>query len=482
MIRVFLFIFVFCSQYVAGQNPDQTMRQAEVYFEAEEYNTAKNLYESVLHDAPHPWQRAILLYNIGTVLLKENRDEEALTYLQKAEQLELDFPLLQERLLSNLAIAKLQLAKNKLQKPNTKIEEHFAVIALLRESLNDINDAEQAKCLLRKSEGAENCPPSVELKQLQSEAKQLLTDVLKQEAEESSRQWKALLNLIAEHRPFEEILHQLLLSYDHLLIQEPIQDGATQRIYEMQNNLTEMASEEGKEFFRLSQQNLKLGMKALKEGKVLQGRIFILAAKENIQTLLDKLEKNNLESKQILKQAIRTETLSATLNRLKRQSIGHEATMSELDLILKNSLQHPLSAAADFLEAAKKEQAKQYQKGTEKNVDRGWEQMISTFLSGKQLAQSALESYLQDSSQLQKVISLQQQAIDEWKEALKQLESILSESQEQSNQQKTEKEKAPLPENSISEVIRTLQDMENDDKSRPRLQNVPTKKEIKKPW
>jgi len=84
----------------------EDMPEAAAYYDVGEYRNARELYEQKAQETDlQPWERAILLYNIGTAYLSEGNWKEAIDTLKAVPLEDNPSPLLRERRDRNLAIA-----------------------------------------------------------------------------------------------------------------------------------------------------------------------------------------------------------------------------------------------------------------------------------------------------------------------------------------------------------------------------------------
>jgi len=189
-MRIFIFQLLLCacawlsihSVAASVSSLDRSMRQAEVYFEAGNYTQARSQYELLEGDYLAPWQQAIIAYDIATTWLAQDKWEEALAAFQNISLKNGELPLLQQRLTINMALARLRLAEQSLQKlaNNSKVDEadYKASLMLLRQVLVDIEQARQASCKLYEAEGRSTCKASVEIEQMHAKTKNLLATLL----------------------------------------------------------------------------------------------------------------------------------------------------------------------------------------------------------------------------------------------------------------------------------------------------------------
>ena len=167
---------------VDGQVMSASIRLADSYFDAGDYARAEAEYATIREDSMPPWEQAILLYDLGTVLMAAGKYEEALTRFQAAEALATGLPLLEQRLSANRALANLMIVKAHLKTLQGNVEannrDYYRTILLFRQLDRNIKTATSAWCALALAKGAMQCPPSLNLEEMQSEVQSLYTELL----------------------------------------------------------------------------------------------------------------------------------------------------------------------------------------------------------------------------------------------------------------------------------------------------------------
>ncbi len=78
---------------------------ARVYFETTQYEKAVRCYKEILQQEVTPAQKALISFNLGTVLLAQNQFNEALSFFERIVLSGEDNPLLLRRLYTNMATA-----------------------------------------------------------------------------------------------------------------------------------------------------------------------------------------------------------------------------------------------------------------------------------------------------------------------------------------------------------------------------------------
>lgn len=189
MKAFYLLILLSWTFMVFGQErllDKKQVRQAEVLFEAHEYLRAANSYQHLLQESYTVWERSLLSYNLGSVLIAEKRWNEAITTFGEVSIDNKTSPLLLFRLKTELAWAYWQLGLSALTQQNMKGADDA-----LQSALQELALAQKAYCLLTYAEGVETCSSEPDLTSLQAmiQRQKLLT----QQTPEAHSQGASLL-------------------------------------------------------------------------------------------------------------------------------------------------------------------------------------------------------------------------------------------------------------------------------------------------
>lgn len=167
---------------VFGQDADAVMREARIYYDAGDFEQANVQYRSLQDANLLPWQGEVAAYDRGTALLAQGRWEEALNVFHAIWIEDSNMPLLSQRIKSNVALAKLLMAKSHLtdlEKNSTAgLDEYIKLFFLFREAFDDIETAKGSTCILDKAEGAKACGPYPDLDEMYLEASTLYAQLL----------------------------------------------------------------------------------------------------------------------------------------------------------------------------------------------------------------------------------------------------------------------------------------------------------------
>lgn len=595
LLRSVVLSSVFCTLccFAAAQD-DSAMREARLYFDAGDFVRAASQYKSMIDESLPPWQKDIITYNYGTVLLAQGRWEEALAAYDSIT-INTNTPLfLLQNLKTNFALAQLLSANSQQQtlEENAKstLDDYNILIIHYREALDAIEAAKEISCRLSKAEGAEQCEEDANLIEMRLEAKRqlakllhnflnkMLTNANLQEdgfalltsvktmlqhldflmntpkdsdsklnyqalflQEDTSWRplWKAiesslekkstkeqqdlfqkaesafsdgiasmergdyiqskkaieiavsslesLLQLVFEEKSLKDTVQRVLSHYTLVLYREHIQLSQLQGLIENQSRIEMILKENDnpalKELYKLSQNNLNLANDSLNQYKQIQARMYVEEARYYIKHMLQILRgppKNDPEF--VLKNAIADQELALKLNQL-RASFESQDSNNEVDNLLVNSQSRTVANAKDFFNTVilRQEHGFHDENKSQKNP---WDEVLPRFIHGFQEAKQAKKQL--DASQRKSSMASQEQTIKAWKEALKELQAKKkTEEKKEEKQQPAQPEPQPLqqPEGTTTnDVLRLLQQMENEDKSKPQMIETPIKKDVERPW
>ncbi len=155
------------------------MQLAKNYYEAGNLKKADELYEKMLNEKLDPFEKAVILYNQGTLFLNDDNLKSAIdTY--ESINLKGNPPLfLIYRIKKNLSISKYRQALKILSSED--IDENLIekAIYLLEASQKQLEIAEKAECDLQMKMGRSSCETLSDLSKLKSSIQHKLTDAMK---------------------------------------------------------------------------------------------------------------------------------------------------------------------------------------------------------------------------------------------------------------------------------------------------------------
>jgi len=400
-----------------AQDPTQLAR---AYFEAGDYSQAKREYEWLLDDNMPQWQQEILQYDIGTVLLSQGSWEEAIPHFQLA--INTSLPVLKQRAIANLAAARLMQLQAQLSTLPKDSPVSIQLFLLFRQALFDIERAHTTQCELETFEGAITADASV------------CPPFFNAEYEKAQKYLQSAVHTLTEIRPMKARI-QDAIAY--------LYSGDKQSKANPASSLQPAAILEN----LIAQEEFLLLLYQLKaEGSPQSPE----AAQEWGDISLPDLQQLTVEKAQTFPLAV-----------LARQHVVFSAADSE------NSCQcHP------------------------------WNEVIPLFYSGYQHATQASASSKEENPNSQESSLIEEsikKAVVSWKEALTKMHSPpppskQSESKPQQPKSAPESEseqEQPSPgatqNTKLYDLLRTLQDMEQDDKSKPVFKTA-TSGDEERPW
>ncbi len=377
-------LFVCCVPWLHGSE----LGDAADYFEAKDYAQAENRYEMLLQEPLTPWQRAVVLYNLGTTEIAAGQLEKGMILLDTVPA----FAALEKNLTRNEAVALFRLAKKE-SSPDLYLE---ALQGIERAKmagnahLQKMEDAAKAaRALLLEQEPPdllemvnqalfnirflENNPLNDNLKkkylnyianqtsqleqmlQDDQEAKTFVSQALSFiQAGEVSQSLEALTSAkeILSRSPAAP-LDQLLKAYQRALLQQIMFPDLIKDLKAMRPD-----------------PNLDKSLKALEEGKSPLARLYLLEARQDILREKWKLAKKS--ALETLREAIEEERHALSLNRNK----APETLVSEAQ-------EKAALKAEPFLAMVYREQAAQ--NACQKNP---WDKALPYFYDGYEKAGS----------------------------------------------------------------------------------------------
>lgn len=306
-----------------------------------------------------------------------------------------------------------------------------------------------------------------------------------------------LLKAVFEEKSLQEVVQRVLSNYLLVLAREYIQKSQLQGVIEIQSHIEKMLQGDENsslmDLFMQAEHYLNLAGDSLDNFKPLQARMYVEEARyfmKKLSQAINVSQKNEPEF--ILKNAVDDQELAIELNQLRSAFNAQEDTASNADKLLLTSQSRTVTNAESFFAAVKNKQEHAYNQARICQ-NSPWNEVVPLFIKGMQDARQAKQIFLQDISKRKSAMTPQQNARNAWKEALEKLQNKKkSESKEnQPQQEKQEKEQPKEPEprsmqtsgdSTLNDVLRMLQEMENDDRSKPRILETPANKEVGRPW
>ncbi|MDP1835534.1 MAG: VWA domain-containing protein [Chlamydiales bacterium] len=178
-------IFLALSNCVYAEDP-------ALFVEARQYDKALQIYRGLQTGQLEGWQRSLVMYDIGVILLEQQRWEEAIKAFESTPIAAESSPLLRMRYYYNLAIALLGYAQGQEGLFSTDdpafIDRYRNLQISLRRAQAALIKAEEADCELAKFEGAKNCYPTLATEAAKERLKQMLVTMSREQREYEAAQ------------------------------------------------------------------------------------------------------------------------------------------------------------------------------------------------------------------------------------------------------------------------------------------------------
>jgi len=157
--------FVICCLNLPILNASQDLlKNAKYFFEAGDYGRSEALYAEMLQQNLNNFEKAVVMYNQGTALLKNEDLQKSVQVFELIGISGNPPPFLIRRIKTNLSLAKYKKALLLLPSDSQNILEKAAY--LLKSSQSEAHAAKKAACELQKIEGRQECNLPQDLKEL----------------------------------------------------------------------------------------------------------------------------------------------------------------------------------------------------------------------------------------------------------------------------------------------------------------------------
>jgi len=436
MIKILLLLFIITLPTAILKseiNLIESGNQAETLWQAHDFAAAERIYKQLLsHPLPN-WQKARLLYNLGTVQLSGGHPVEALTNFQQIHAENLSLPQFAGQLYLNEGIAYLQYA-GQLEKQALFNQQAI----FIEQGIKVLKQAQQIECELKRKEGGNStaeipCISSPNVDYWTNTARSQLDTVLQQSRQqwikEATEEMKEDLrtkksanatsqlqasSLLEEQDP----LQVLRLNYGTFLLHDPLSVDELKQLIKQFEQLSkgEKRNSAVNQVIELMQK----GLENLNQNRPVQAKFHLLAG----FALLDTLFSNNDDSPaRILRRAIRQEDIAMQLLLLS-ELIKQEDPDADMMSKILISQHHQTIAQADRLIPAilKKQDVDFHQNSKENSACQAtpWDQAVPLFARGYQAAQKSGEQLGQlSSANKPMIIALVEQTLQDWRQALK---------------------------------------------------------------
>ncbi|MBA3815136.1 MAG: hypothetical protein H0X29_01170 [Parachlamydiaceae bacterium] len=323
----------------------------------------------------------------------------------------------------------------------------------------------------------------------------------------SLRELNEFILLVFVNKAADEIVQKILIQYTFTLLNEPLQNLSLQSLIEMQALLKEplekLKNENLNLIFKKSQVSLTNAVELLQSSQPIQSRIYTEEAGHRMKLLAQNLNHSKKNPKIILKQMIENQEYALLIDRLRLSIEETESLAPHLNEVIHVAQSQTFQSSEDFYQSIILQQKEDSQslKGNE-NLQIPWDEVLTSFEEGARLAKQSEKLLATPSSEERsRAILLQEKTLEVWKEALAKMqkkkksdikqkeEQQLSdeqsaednEQQPQPDQSKKEKSKQETGGSSINDVLQSLQEMENDDRSKPYFKPS-ANKGVERPW
>lgn len=431
--RKLCILFIAFSSILSANHLDDQMKEASLYFEAEDFNHAIQLYEELLKGPLSRFQKEKILYNLGTAYLLNNQPSQALFEFIAIPLGPESSPLLVRRVKTNLALAYYQEALNHaIDSP----EEIFSALNDLQEAYANLQSASEAECTLVKAEGGIKCVPPLDLTELEKVIQAKMKDTYVNYVKSQKGKKKSPLQNLQE------------------LYQIAFLQPESENLKALQKILPTLS------------QNLQRRLDPLLKNSFSKNpavtRFYLQVALEIVnQELIS--EKQDPYS--ILKKGYDFQLSSLTLNRLMTTMPGDERTTEVVKLVL-DAQRKVVQLAEQFVESVLKTEIAQFENEQlplkERCQVHPWDLVLPLFSKGLDEAKQAIVGS-------KVLMQFQEKAVGNWRNALVMLQKPKSSFKDGCGGERL-----------VEETVRNIQEMELEDRPTQKAPAV----QIKgiKPW
>lgn len=428
----------------AVENPGT---KAIALYEIKDYAKAMEIYQEILIKPIPPWEKNLVLYNVGTLLLAEKRWKEAQHIFEQISIGTDPSPFFVRYVKTNLAVAYL---RESYDLSNTLEYDHDKIKHLANKSIQYLQEAAQAECSLEHLYESKNQPCTIpsDIKEMLSIATQLVV-----KTNEADRQ--RLLNELKNLEPVktsEQRLQQLLIRYQ-LQMDELTLDIAA--ITTLQKDQTEWFPEAA------SNSLLEQSIKALKDNREPEARFYFHAAYNALNDLVIKEEKS---PESVLSHLLSKEKQALTMNNLFMQIPGKNEAAIKMIL---DSQQPPLKQAGDFIDVSLDTQKSAFE-DSYKCQWAPWNEVFPLFDQGYIQGNLAIDALSKGHHTI--ALEHQEESVKKWEEALEKLK-----------QGKNQDKEPPAVPQSVQNTFNLVQEMQLNDII-PQPKGQPMQKEGELPW
>lgn len=486
--NILLGLLIFFSLACQADEVEEIGRQAAAFFAANDYEKAASLYNQLNNRSLPDWQKAIVLYNLGTVKLTQSQFNEAITHFQRVPPKAISFPSLLISLKMNQGLLFLREAASPIY-PDLNRQQY-----LLELGLNFLKEAEQLECQIQHLEGLPSCLPSDQLTFLLPNSRQQV-DVLKQKQYEQNLvngppsvefvvQQKAIQSMqqLSKQMASSDFPVDLKASYSNYLDEwkkrltdlpdsdqiakthfQPFEIQLAQFLIRLEAFVNDISN-----FQSLKQEweNLKTTIPDADQAASISHYLTLSEEQRNHQhpylsqlfltqaiVLIEEIltpKQSNPEPKQVLKQAIRQAQRALQFQQL---ALLNDASSAEaaVNSLLKDQQAKTLTAASLFIPSILKFEKTNFN-DKQQCQDTPWDQAVPLFEKGYSSAQQAEQALRQSSLAL----TQQEQTLVNWQPVLPLLDQTASSHSTLTQPSSTSSQE-------IQHVLNLIQDMQAED-------------------
>lgn len=305
----------------------------------------------------------------------------------------------------------------------------------------------------------------------------------RKEVEQASSLLIDSMRILFGKDPLKSVLQRLLASYKRALSQEVLTEASLKSIEKEQRQLMQVGKSDD---MNKALDHLKLSLQALAQQGQEHARFFLEMAKEDIRYPLA-LQPQNPES--LLQELIAEQTFSNTILSL---TIEMATPPANSKVLLEKAQTEVLHTALRFSPLVLKQQTERYSSsGQHRCQAKPWDEVLPLFEKGREEGARAKKSLVEGG--LKGALQHQGRALLAWYQALAALKKPVAdssspcqsdakpqESQGSSSPSQQPVEGAPKPKKGSGDVLRVLQELNQDDKLPKTDQG--TKKKGLRPW
>lgn len=309
-----------------------------------------------------------------------------------------------------------------------------------------------------------------------------------QAIQKSADSLSALLNTLYKSATPQDAVAILLAAYKLALIKEPMQYSSLSALLEAQKalgpSLKAASNPTAAPLLADAEKYLMKGLDAYRESSYLNARIYTEAAMSFVESLSRQLSPPSKSSgEEVLKQLLSMQEYVSRMTLLRLQSTSKEAALKDIDGLIGDLQKGVVLSARAFPEASIAQQRLIYEDTGAKDDKcqcSPWDEVVPLFDEGYLNARQAAAVLIEPAGRASATL-LQEKAIQNWKEALAALHERKPKEIKKQAQQRQE-EQPQQEESDLNDVLRYVQEMEQDDRSGPQTVAPMGGRGADRPW